>query len=335
MNTHNKISISGTGVALPDKEITSSYIDLQQGYRKNYTEDKTGVATRFYASTESASDLAIMAINNALKVSKLTLDDIDCIISGSGTMEQSIPCNAARVHARLHPPRPIPAFDINMTCLSTLMAMDIAVPMLLSKKHKHILIFSSDIASVGVDWEDIKTGGLFGDGAAAIILSSADHSQSNNCPRVLTSKFETYSEGVDYCEIKGGGSLHHPSKVNGDYRPFGKFQMKGPEIYKLAAKNLEDFIKRTLDDVGLKLDDIDWVVPHQASQLALVHLQKRLKLPQNKVINIIKNHGNQVATSIPTAFHTLLQKKELKKGDKILFVGTSAGVSLGAALWEW
>lgn len=337
MSSINKtnIRVAGSGIALPAMEIRSQFIDEQQGYRKDYTVHKTGVQTRFYASSETASDLAVTAINNSFDNSGMSINNIDCLISASGTMEQAIPCNAAKVHAKLKPQHPIPAFDINMTCLSMLMAIDVATSLISLGKYKNILIFSSDIASVGIDWSEINTGGLFGDGAAAIILSCIESDESQTYPTILATRFETHSEGVSYCQIKGGGSLYHPSKIDGDYKKYGKFEMKGKEIYKLTIKVIDAFIERIFSETNLTQNDINWVVPHQASALALKHLQKRLQLSEHKVINIIKNYGNQIATSLPTAFHILLSNNKLKKGDKILFIGTSAGLSLGAMIWEW
>lgn len=330
-----KIQLLGTGVCLPRKQVTSADIDFQQGYRPGYTESKTGVKSRYYATTESASELAVAAIQQALSVNKLAIDDVDCLIAASGTMEQSIPCNAAKIHARLALSRPIPAFDINMTCLSALMAMDMAISLLASGRYKKILIVSSEIASVGINLQDIKTAGIFGDGAAAIILSACDEPVTGPCPQVLTSHFETHSEGVDLCEIRGGGSLNHPSKIEGDYQLYGQFQMKGKELYKLTARIIDGFIDRALSEAGLSLQHIDWVVPHQASAYALSHLQKRLSLPDKKMINIFSTHGNQIAASIPTALHTLMHQNKLKKGDHILLIGTSAGLSIGCMVWKW
>lgn len=322
-----KVKILTSGVALPKQTIYSEKIDENQQLSKGMTEQYSGVTSRFYATTESATDLAITAIHNALENSPCSLQDVDCLISASGTMEQAIPYNAAKIHARLNLSHPIPAFDVNMTCLSALMAMDLASSMLHCGQYKTILIVSSEIASVGVNWSDKETAGLFGDGAAALLISTSEETHQG----IIASHFATYSEGVEYCQIRGGGSLHHPTKITGDYTRYGMFEMQGKEVFRLTAKVIDDFLATLFKKAGCLLSDIDWIVPHQASALALAHIQKRLAIPDEKIINILPTRGNQIAASIPSALHELLTREpKAKSGDKILLIGTSAGLSIGA-----
>lgn len=327
-----KVSIIGTGKAIPTKKITSEMLDQQLNKKRGYTKKATGISERYICIDESASDLAVNAINMALTNATRNIEDIDCLISASGTMEQAIPCNAAKVHSRLKPQKPIPAFDINMTCLSSVMAIDIATNFLLSGQYKTIALFSSDIASVGVDLNELEPGGIFGDGAAAIILTS---SESDNSSQIICSHFETFSQGLELCQIKGGGSLNHPSKVSGDYKPYGMFEMNGFSLYRLTAKELPGFIDRLFQKTDYTIKDIDWIVPHQASRMGLKILEKFTKVKTEKIVNIFETHGNQIAASIPTALHELVISGKLKKGDKILLIGSSAGISLGGLLLQW
>lgn len=330
------IKIIGHGVSLPEKEILSAHIDKEMGYEIGLTERVTGVKTRYYSTGESATELACPAIKSAIKTANMSYDDIDCIIGACGTNEQAIPYNASKVHGKLSFSPNVVAFDINMTCLSSLMAVDLAKNLLETGRYKNILIYASDLASVGVNWREVEVGGLFGDGAAALILTRME--RDNLQPmgaKIISSLFETHSEAVDYCQIKGGGSLNPPSKVKGNYLPFCQFEMQGKKLYRYSANVLEIFIKKLLDHVNLDLADIDWVVPHQASGKALELMQKRLDIPKEKMINIISNHGNQISASIPTAYSHLLTSGNLKSGDKILLIGTSAGLSLGGMILEW
>lgn len=323
------IQMVGIGACQPMRKVYSTEIDQKMGCKPGLTERITGVKSRYYATNESATELAAMAVDIALQSSKLDISDIDCVISASGTMEQAIPYNAVKLHKRLGLSSNVVTFDINMTCLSTLMAIDMAANLIQLGRYKTILIYASEIASVGVDWAKIETGGLFGDGAAALILTGSENS------RIVTSLFETHSDGYDYCQIKGGGSLNHPSKIEGDYRPYGLFEMQGPEVYRFSAKVLAPFLDKLLNNANLKIDDIDWIIPHQASSKALHHMQKRLGIDKEKIVNIISTHGNQISASIPTALNHLIKSKRVKSGDKLLFIGTSAGLSLGGLIWEW
>ncbi|WP_445765988.1 3-oxoacyl-[acyl-carrier-protein] synthase III C-terminal domain-containing protein [Rheinheimera sp.] len=315
----------GHSIYLPGQAVSSLLLDQKYGFADGTVEARTGVQQRYYARHETASEMAKHAIMTALQHAGLALTDIDCLIAASGTMEQAIPCNAAKILAQFTPSLTFPAFDINMTCLSGLMAMDLAANMLQGGQYKRILIVSSEVASAGLDWQNPAIGGLFGDGAAALVVSVDDSDAGVNA-----SLFRTYSQGVAHCEIRGGGSLNHPAKIPGDYTPYGMFRMNGKELYRLTAKVIAPFCAELLEKARVTLDTIAWVVPHQASGLALQHLVRQLGLCPTKVINMLQQRGNQIAVSLPAALHELLTTKPVKPGDKVLLIGTSAGLSLGA-----
>ena len=320
------INIIGTGKALPKNEVMASMIDKKCNFEEGKTFKVTGLEKRYFLENESVNNLMLRAISQALENANLTVDDIDCIISANATMQQMIPYNGAGVHGLLKPKRNIPSFDINMTCLSALRAFDVASNLL--DTYPRILIVSCDIASTGLDWSDIRTAGIFGDGAAAIVLEKSTKGG------IVVSNFETYSEGFEFCQIKGGGTKNPPSLYKGDYKEVGVFEMNGKKLFKLSSKILPNFIHNTLRTKGLTLDDIDWIVPHQASQASLNHIVRMLKVEKSKLIDIFYNHGNQVAASIPTALHELFMTKNLEVGQKVMMIGTSAGVGLGLVVWE-
>ena len=324
------IEIQCTGTALPQQLVKSIDIDRKLGLAIGNTERESGIAHRYHSDRESATDLALAAIDTALANGRLSIDEIDCLIAASGTMEQAIPYNAAKIHARLGTTSAIPAFDVNMTCLSALMALDLAATMVHAGQYSNILVVSSEIASVGIDWKDKETRGLFGDGAAAFVVRSA----SDTGIGVVASHFSTFSEGADFCQIKGGGSAHHPSKVSGDYREFGLFEMRGRDAFRLTSQVIDSFLEELINKSRCTLRDIDWIVPHQASRLAIDHLSKRLKIPKYKIIDILGIRGNQIAASIPTALHELLVSGKLQRGDRLLLIGTSAGLSLGGLVLQ-
>lgn len=326
-----KLNILGSGVFLPPHKVSSSELDQQHGFPDGTVASKTGVQYRHYAQEESASELAAKAIQQALHKAQLQLTDIDCIIAASGTMEQAIPCNAANILAQLDCDTPITAFDINATCLSALVAMDLAASMLHTGQHQHIIIVSSDIASPGLNWQQPETAGLFGDGAAAIILGQA-HAEQHS--KMLATQFKTYNHTQDLCQIRGGGSLHHPSKILGDYTPYGFFEMQGKKLFKATSKIIDGFCAELFKQAHLTLEDIDWIVPHQASGLALEHLINKLTIDRNKIIHLLKDRGNQIAVSLPSGLHELLHSQQARTGDKILLIGTSAGLSLGGVILQ-
>ena len=249
----NHINIVGTGKSLPSNEVTASMIDKKSHLEEGRTLKITGLEKRYFLEDEPVGDLILRAINQALERAKLTVDDIDCIISANATMQQMIPYNGAGVHELLKPKRNIPSFDINMTCLSALRAFDVASNLL--EAYPRILIVSCDIASTGLDWSDIRTAGIFGDGAAAMVLEKSTKGG------IVVSNFETHSEGFEFCQIRGGGTKNAPSRYQGDYKEVGVFEMNGKKLFKLSSKILTNFIHNTLKTKGLTLNDIDWIGP--------------------------------------------------------------------------
>ncbi len=325
------VEIKGVGVASPERLVESVEIDRYLRIADGSTELRTGIRQREYVNDETAGELGVKAAYEALKDAGIDKSDLDCIISASGTMEQAIPYNGARLHKLLKLNNPTPAFDVNMTCLSAVAAIDVANSLILSGTYNNILVVSSEVASVGLDWNDLEVGGMFGDGAAALVIGKTE----NEKQRILASHFETYSEGYDFCQIRGGGSLMHPRNVKGeDYAKYGLFEMQGKDAYRLTAKVIPSFMTALLSKAGLQLTDVDWVVPHQASKLALEHLQKRLEVPKEKLINILSEKGNQIAASIPIALHELFKNRDVRAGDRVMIIGTSAGLSLGGIILE-
>ena len=321
------IDIVGIGKALPNNEVTSLSMDRKLGLVDGRIEKVTGLKQRYFINeTSTALDMMYRAIEEALKDAKMEIDDIDCIINSSATMYQALPFNGATTVKLLQPSKPIASFDINMTCLSTLRAFDVASN--LFGAYKNILIVSCDVPSIALDWSDIRTAGIFGDGAAALVVSKSTQGG------ILVSNFETHTDGFDHCQVRGYGSTCNPHNYEGDYKETSYFEMNGKKLYKLSSTLLPSFVNDTLASKSLCIEDIDWVVLHQASQASLDHIVKILKFDREKLIDIFATHGNQVASSIPTALHALLRTKDVKSGDKVLILGTSAGLGLGLVVWE-
>ena len=159
------------------------------------------------------------------------------------------------------------------------------------------------------------------------MLGPAAHESS-----ILACHLHTYSEGVHYCEIPAGGSRYHPTRIDQEFSPLTKFKMDGKAVFRLSANLFEDFLAKLLDDAECSLEDIDWIIPHQASQLGLHHMAKRLAIPDHKIVNIFAQYGNQVSASLPTVLDVALRTRSIARGAKLLLLGTGAGLSLGGAV---
>jgi 3-oxoacyl-[acyl-carrier-protein] synthase-3 len=322
-----KIDITGIGKSLPSNELRSSTLDKKLNFSDGTVEKITGLKKRhFFKDSEDMDNCVLKAIDEAVKMADISIDNIDCIINSSGTMIQAIPYNAAYTHKLLNTTKPIPSFDINMTCLSTLRAFDISAR--LFDTYKYILIVSADFTSVSLDWSDIRTAGIFGDGATAIVVSKS------LTGGILFSNFETHSKGYEYCQIKAGGSKRAPKIYDGNFEDICNFQMDAKKLFKLSSQILPAFIFDTLKLNEMNINDIDYIVPHQASGASLKHIIKIMDIDHTKVIDIFSSHANQVSSSIPSALYTLIHTKNLKSGQKVMLVGTSAGLGLGLVVWE-
>jgi 3-oxoacyl-[acyl-carrier-protein] synthase-3 len=330
------ISIAGTGIYLPERVIVSEDLDQSLGKESGWVRNKSGVIKRYFASDyETTSFMAIKAAIQAVESSGIKMIDIDCIISASGGMEQAIPSTSSIISRDLGLEKAgITTFDVNSTCLSFLSALDIASCMIKAERFNNVLIISSEIPSLSMNWQDMESCTIFGDGAAAALVTNFSEKSKNNI-QILSSHFATYSDGIEHCQIRSGGTKLHPSKGGDDYAKYAVFEMNGKATYKFTAELLPNFLENLFYKSGIKISDIDLFIPHQASKLAIRHLQDRIKIPEEKLINIFPENGNQVAASIPSALHHAFANNRIKNGDRILLLGTSAGISIGGMLLQY
>jgi 3-oxoacyl-[acyl-carrier-protein] synthase-3 len=321
------IRILGSGIALPEQALESRELDARFGLPEGTTLKKTGVRRRYVETRRSAAALGAEAARRAVEAAGLTFADLDCLIAASGTPDQAMPCNAALIHHELGLDR-MPAFDLGASCLGFLVAMDTLATLIAAGHYRRVLVVAADIASCGLDWRHLEASGIFGDGAAAFVFGPAEESGS----ALLGAAFETHSQGVHWCEIPGGGSRHHPSRIAEPFAPLALFRMNGKALFRLAAEKLPAFVGDLLEAAGTPLSAIDLVVPHQASGHALQFVRKRFAIPAAKMVDIFAEHGNQVAASLPTALHLAIASGRLVRGGHALLLGTGAGIGFGGAV---
>lgn len=327
-----KIKILGTGTYLPKRKVNSEDIDTLIGAKKGWSESKAGVKTRYFVEDETSSFMGSEAAKKAIESAGLTLQDIDCIICGSGTMQQPIPSTASLIQEQLGlQDSGIPSFDVNSTCLSFVTALDIISYLVEARRYKNVLIVSSEISSVGLNWGQNESSILFGDGAVAMVISNSAEENS----RIISSHMETYSSGAHLSEIRGGGTNIHPREHREENKEDFLFDMNGRAIFKLSSKLIPNFVETIFKDTGLTIDDVKLVVPHQASAPAMKLIRKKLNVKEENFMTIFEDYGNMISASIPLALHEAIQQEKIKRGDKVLLLGTSAGLSIGGILLEY
>lgn len=294
---------------------------------------KSGVQVRHFVTNETSAQMGAIAAQRALDEAGLVFSDIDCLVCASGTSQQEIPCTAALIQEEMNQSKSgVPCFDMNSTCLSFVTALDILSCSLEVGCYQRILIVSTEISSVGLNWGHKESCVLFGDGAAAVVISRTPQDETS---RILASRMQTYSDGAHYSEIRGGGTLIHPSEyANGREADF-QFDMDGRKIFRLTSQLITAFVEQLLESATVKKQDIRLVIPHQASGMAMRIMGKKLGFTNSQMMNIIENHGNVIAASIPMALHEAIIQEKVRRGDLLLLLGTSAGLSLGGLLLEY
>lgn len=327
------VCILGTGSAVPATLLRSEVFDAKLGMPPGALLNATGVAQRFVCTDETQIDLAIASIHNALQVAEKNPHDVDLIISGCAIPYQTLPPTAPLVMARLGcADGSATAFDVNSTCLSFLTAVETAHHLIASGHHKTAIVFSSEIASRSLPWkDDPETAAIFGDGAGAVVLGAHGGTPARG---MVASSLKTYPSAYDACSIGAGGTRFDFHQQPDDFTDNAMFHMDGKVLFRIVSKHLKGFLDDLLDKAGWAIDDIDLVVPHQASPFALKHMIRTTQIDQTKVIDISRDFGNQIAASVPFALDMAQQQGRIHPGSKVLFLGTSAGVSLGGMAWE-
>ena len=331
--TRTQFWLAGSGVGLPKTLVASADLDAGIAKPAGWLEKQCGVQQRYVCGLETQDDLAFLAARNALEQADIEPSVVDLLIFASSVPKQPIPATAPLVARRLglrsgH----CTTFDVNATCLSFLTGLDIATSYVASGRYRCVVVVSAEMASRALPWAtDPATAGLFGDGAAAVVVTPARPGSTHT---VHSAHFETYHEGYEFCQIPSGGTgidVHvDPARfAAGTY-----FQMDGPNLFRLSAKHFPGFISRLLEKAGWSASQVGLIVPHQASALALDHLVKRCGFMHDQVVNIVATYGNQIAASIPTALHIARKQQRLTPGTKMLLLGTSAGVMFGGMAIE-
>lgn len=316
-------------MAVPARHRTSAEIDSELGRPAGWLERQCGVRARFVCETEGQEELSLSAAEQALADAGMRAQDVDLVMFTGAVGLQPIPATAPRLAGLLGlVDAGIAAFDVNATCLGFLAGFDIAVSHLQAGRYHTALIIASDISSRALPWHsEPQIAGLFGDGAAACIVSTRT---DTGLPFDLRSaRFESYPEGYDYCALPAGGTRIDYHADPAAFAAGAYFEMNGRELYRLTATHFPAFVDTLLDRAGWSHDDVDLVVPHQANLKALEHLERRCGFDRDRVISIMAEYGNQVSASLPTALHLARSEGRIEKGQKLLMLGTSAGISFG------
>ncbi|MEP6559185.1 MAG: beta-ketoacyl-ACP synthase III [Burkholderiales bacterium] len=316
--------IVGTGSYLPPRRLSNAELAAELAERGVETSDdwiveRTGIRARHFAEPDvPSSELALHACRNALEAAGRTAEEIDLIVVATSTPDMVFPSTAAILQHKLGI-KGCPAFDVQAVCSGFVYALTVADSLIQTGAASRALVVGTETFSRILDFNDRTTCVLFGDGAGAVVLEASDQ------PGILASDLHADGSQVGILCVPGQVS---GGKVIGD----PVLKMDGKAVFKLAVGVLESAARTTLAKAEMTSVDIDWLIPHQANIRIMQSTAKKLKLPMEKVIVTVAEHGNTSAASIPLALDEGVRAGRVKRGDTVLLEGVGGGFTWGAVL---
>ncbi len=324
---HRHSRITGTGSYLPSNRLSNAALAellARDGVETSdqWIVERTGIRARHFAAPEvGSSDLAVHAARHALEAAGRSAADIDLIIVATSTPDMVFPSTACLVQQKLGV-HGCAAFDVQAVCSGFVYGLTVADSMIRTGAASKALVIGSEVFSRILDFKDRTTCVLFGDGAGAVVLEASD------TPGILASELHADGRHV--------GILCTPGTVSG-----GKIlgdpllKMDGQAVFKLAVGVLESVARAVLAKAGRSSADIDWLIPHQANIRIMQSTAKKLKLPMDRLVVTVDEHGNTSAASIPLALDESVRRGQVKRGDTVMLEGVGGGFTWGAVLLDY
>lgn len=323
-----KAKIIGTGSYVPEKIYTNKYLETLVDTNDEWIQKNLGIKERRIANdTESTSDLGWRAGYNAILDSGLIKDDIDLIIVATATPDRLAPSTAAIIQDKLQAYNSV-AFDISAVCSGFLYGMSVASQFIASGVYDNVLVIGADTFSKITDWKR-RDCVFFGDGAGAVVLSSANVNEG-----FIAFRLYTDGRGKWNYTVPAGGS-EMPCTKETIEKGMHYFQMNGRAVYETGTKVLPKAIFQVLNDTGLFIEDIDLMIPHQPSIAILKETARIINLPFEKVMTNMDKYANTAGGTIPLILDESNKAGKIKCGSTILFATVGSGWTYGASIIKW
>jgi 3-oxoacyl-[acyl-carrier-protein] synthase-3 len=311
--------IAGTGSFLPPKVMTNHDFARQLDTSDEWIRERTGIARRHIADeSQGSSDLALEASRRALQAAGVAAAELDLIIVATSTPDYIFPSTAALLQAKLGI-KGCAAFDVQAVCSGFVYALATADSFMKNSMARKALVVGAEVFSRILDWNDRGTCVLFGDGAGAVVLVAGDK------PGIHASRLHADGSQAGLLSVPGNVSR---GKIIGS--PF--LQMNGQGVFKFAVRVLEESARETVAAAGMRLEDVDWLIPHQANVRILEATARKLGLPQEKLVVTVDHHGNTSAASVPLALDEYVRNGTIRPGHRILMQGVGGGFTWGSTL---
>jgi 3-oxoacyl-[acyl-carrier-protein] synthase III len=318
--------VIGCGAYLPQRVLTNAELAKTVDTTDEWIVSRTGIRRRHVVvEGETTADLAVKSAERALADADTGVGEIDLVIVATTTPNETFPSVATAVQSRIGMTRGA-AFDVQAVCSGFIYGLAIADNFIKAEQAGTILLIGAETMSRLMDWTDRTTCVLFGDGAGALVL------------RATEGRGEASDRGVFNTKLYSDGRLHDLLYVDGGPSTTGTtghLRMLGKEVFKHAVINIADSIEAAVRDSGVSISEIDWFVPHQANQRILDATARRLKVPLERFISTIEDHGNTSAASVPLALDVAVKDGRIKRGDLVLLEAMGGGLTWGAALLRW
>lgn len=329
MNKDTYAVITGTGYYAPEKVLTNADLEKIVDTSDEWITTRTGIRERHIAAeNEYTSDMALVAVRQAMAGAKITGEDVDAIYVATATPDNIFPATACYIQAAIGADHAY-GFDLSAACSGFLMALDVATAAIESGKIKTALVVGAEKLSIVTDWTDRSTCVLFGDGAGAVVVQAA------NKPGVRSLLLRVDGNKANILKIPAGG-CRIPASLESIKNKEHCVRMSGGETFKSAVTAMYRIALDAVAKAGLSLDDITCIIPHQANLRIVEAVAQRLgNHVMDKVYLNLDRYGNTSAASIPLALGELNEAGRLKTGDLILMVAFGGGLSWGAAIVEW
>lgn len=321
--------ITGWGMSVPEDILTNDDLSKMVDTNDEWIRDRTGIRERHIAREgQTTASLAVEASLKALQVANLRPTDIDLIICSTSTPEHIFPATACLVQDQIGATK-AGAFDLLAACSGFIYGVNMAAQSIRSRAIQNALVIGSETLSRFVNWQDRNTCILFGDGAGAFVLQASEMPGG-----VLSAVMHSDGSGGDSLIVQGGGSKHPATEATVQAGQHF-IEMDGKEVFRFATRVMAQATREALDDAGIELENLNWIIPHQANIRIIEAAARGLKMPLDRFVVNLDRYGNTSTASIPIATVEAAQAGKLSPGDSIVFVGFGAGLTWGALVAEW
>jgi len=321
--------ITGWGMAVPERVLTNAELERMVETNDEWIVERTGIRERRLAQDgETTSTLAVEASWKALGIANLKPTELDLIVCATSTPEYIFPATACLVQDKLGASR-AGAFDLLAACTGFLYALNMAAQAIRSGSINAALVVGAETLSRFVNWKDRNTCILFGDGAGAFVLQASQEPGG-----VLSAVLHSDGSGRGFLSLPAGGSKNPASEAtvrNGMHY----IHMDGREVFRFATRVMAQATREVVGSSGLQLQDVRWIIPHQANLRIIEAAARNLKVPLAKFIVNIDRYGNTSTASIPIAVCEAIEDGRLKPGDKVVLTAFGAGLTWGALAAQW